>query len=292
MKKLLSSILLVALAASLPFYPAISANIKEPAGRDLAELRHVFKNPVYDKTLHEKVVFPTVRVSATNTPQKSSGVIVRSDKVGNMYHNVVLTCAHCVGDEDAIYQTEVAKYEDGSFTGWEAYPTIIYDADFECDLAVLLFKSKDKVDVATIAFGVRPYIGTEVCHVGCALNDDPRLEKGIVNSLNGKVRPHPQAVYRTTMYSLPGDSGGPVYFQDRMIGLIQAIKVTSFKGLPTMVNGVSLCIPIDSVKTWDARQNQALRFIYTHKVPLPVQPYAELEYLPLDWDKIQHEEEE
>ena len=283
MKKIFPIMLAFALVSFVVFIAAIGSTVSNPS-------RTILIVPGYDDVFHKKILFPTVRVSNLDITEKGSGVVIRSEKVGDVYHNVVLTCFHCVTDPDGFYYIDLPIYENDVFVNWDRHPALVYSGSSEHDIAVLLFKTNSQLYVADILFSCKAFIGTKLVHVGCGLGDQPRLDVGSITSLNSFVRPHSQAVYRTNMHVIPGDSGGPAFFENGLIGLIQAVKYTTFQGIPTLLPNISFCIPIDSLKIWDVNQNQTLRFIYNNQVSLPVLPYAEMEYFPIDWNNTKHEE--
>jgi len=248
----------------------------------------------FDEPLHRKCLYPTIRITSVDLTQRSSGVIVRSEKFRDDYHNVVLTCAHCVANDEATYNVDVALYEkDGTtFEKFVSYTAYIYAASPKLDLAVLLFKSRRPMPVAKMDFDRKLCIGNRVMHIGCGSGEDPRMDEGMITSLKGKVSGHPTDVYRTNMHTIFGDSGGPAFYKHKVIGLMQAIRVTRFQGFPTMLPNISMCIPIGTIKTWDAGENNTLRFIYNPQVKMPRLPYRVLDFAVIDWSQIEHDDEE
>jgi S1-C subfamily serine protease len=161
------------------------------------------------------------------------------------------------------------------------------------DLAILLFRTPTKQPTVELDFARKLCIGNEIFHFGCGMGEDPRLELGRVTSLKGKVGKHTTDVYRTSVFTIFGDSGGPTFYKNnKVIGMTQAIKVTTFRGFPAMLNNISMVIPIGAFKTWDAMENQTLSFIHNPKTGLPRLPYATLGWQTIDWEKIEHDEGE
>ncbi len=165
-----------------------------------------------------------------------------------------------------------------------------YATSPKLDLAIVLFKTSYQMRTVDLDFDRHIKIGNKVSHIGCGLGDDPRYDVGYINSLKGKVSGHTTEVYRTSMHTVFGDSGGPAFYGYKVIGLMQAIKLYKFNGVVVMLTNISMCIPIGVFKTWDQEENNDLQFIYNPKAELPKLPYRELEYNAIDWDKI-HEEE-
>jgi len=246
------------------------------------------EHPVdFDRKLHNLCIYPTFKISAKNSTRVGSGVIVRSDKVGDAYYNVAITCYHCVDNSLGEYLVNLAVYERKTkFKSWETHPLVVYHYDAKRDIAIVLFKTSKPVSVAKMRFGLELNMGNKLLHVGCGQGDQPRFDEGKVTGLNSKVNPHLTELYRTNVHVIPGDSGGPFFYRHQVIGIAQAIKVTSFRGLPQILPNISMVIPIDVFKTWDAEENKRLAFLYTKEAKLPVLPYMALDYT-VEWPKIE-----
>lgn len=234
-----------------------------------------------DKALHTDCIYPTVRIS-WNNQGIGSGVVVRSEKYGSHYRNVVLTCDH-VADSDAEYSVDVPTYKDWStFDGWSSYPAKRYDGHSERDLAVIVFVTAKPMPVANFGFDEKLYIGTTISNLGCGMNDEPRLDFGVVTSMRGIMRGSKYKPYRTNLKLIGGDSGGPVFRDGKLIGIAQAIKITNFKGVPQILPHISFVIPIEQLKLWDEDEKKCLEFVYKRTRPLPALPYDMLRVRPLE----------
>jgi len=237
-----------------------------------------------DQDLHRKCLYPCVRIE--NEGSGGSGVIVRSEKAGNGYRNVVITCAHVI-HPGSPYKARVPVYEDWStFEGFEDHPLRLYARNEAADLAVLVFTSDREMPVAEFGFIDRLFIGSEIFHVGCGLGPEPRLDYGKVTSLRGFSTGNKYNGLRTSMAVVPGDSGGPVYHKNRLVGFAQAIKVMCVHGNMYPVPTVSLVIPVERLKTWDGEQNNTLAFIYKPRRPLPELPFMILRMEEYQWDNL------
>jgi len=241
----------------------------------------------FDEAFHKKCLYPTVRISTEAEGQKSTGFIVRSTKVGDFYHNVVVTCQHCIRHKLLFYQVEIAVYEnDTDFVKWEAFRCHLYAWSEAHDLAVVLFKTPYPVAVAEMDFDRKMCIGNDVSHIGCGGGDQPRFDKGQVTSTRSKIRGHDQFVYRTNVFSIFGDSGGPAFYKHKVVGVMQAIRVGKFQIFPMPMPQISFYIPIGQLKVMDGEQNNSIRFLYTPRTGLPIRPYAELDFM-FDWPKFE-----
>jgi len=225
-----------------------------------------------DKELHQKCLYPTVRVE--NEGSGGTGVIVRSEKIGDKeYRNVVITCAHVI-HPFSRYKVRIPNYEDWStFVQFEDHWCRVYVKNDDIDLAILLFTTTHPLPVADYGFRDSLYIGSDVFHVGCGLGPEPRLDYGKITSLGGKIEGCSCKGYRTSMHMVPGDSGGPVYHKNRLVGFSQAIRVLVFRGFPVPITQISFIIPVDRLKTWDGKENNTLAFVYTTRLVLPELPF-------------------
>ena len=231
-----------------------------------------------DKTLHNKCLYPSVLVKANNG--FGSGVIVRSDRVSeDRYQNVVITCAHCLPSPHIKYSIGIAEYKDWSyFEKWNYHPAFVYFRSSEKDdIAILLFESDKPVPTAKIDFNPKIYIGTDVLRVGCGMGDEQRIDFGKITSLNGRIEGYVEKALRTSVYSVPGDSGGPLYHENKVIGITQALRSRSVNHFTDdLIYGISYAIPMRRLKKLSKEINSSMDFVYESKDKLPVIPFFQL----------------
>lgn len=231
-----------------------------------------------DKKLHEKCIYPTVMIQRTNTktPGIGTGVIIKSIKRGDGYINYVFTCAHILiktptivvenkSDEDFNEPPVIipAKYEYvvgvGEYENWSFVKKIkqyklhvIYlNRNKKTDIALVTFKTTEKMPVVKINASPKLYIGNEVLRVGCGGGGLFRVDFGKITSLvgsAGKATPAAKNTYRTSIMTIPGDSGGPVFHNNELIGLSQMIYGMPLQSGPFQTNlplfHMSYVIPI------------------------------------------------
>jgi len=226
-----------------------------------------------DKKLHSECLYPTVTVVAKNINMMGTGVIVRSEKISdNLYHNVVITCSHIIRKGED-YEVVKGKYKDWSkLEGACKYDCEVYETNRLHDLGVVIFSSEDKMPVATLDFDTKLFIGNKVFRIGCGLNDEPRLDYGRITSLNGIVG-NIKNSYRTSIPTVPGDSGGPVFHNYKVIGIMAAIRSLRFGWIQLPVFNISYVLPITRYKIWDKELNGAISFVYDKAKKLPVMSY-------------------
>ena len=212
-----------------------------------------------DKELHEKCLYPTVLLwSDTNI---GTGVIVKSEKVGDKYHNIVFTAAHVVisaqGKATSPYTVYLPKYKNWSENdGYFEFPTVIHRIDAATDTAVLSFESRFPRKYAEIDWKPQLFIGNSVVRFGAGMGKEIRLDTGQISSVNYNPEPSsPQAIYRTNIFTMPGDSGGPLYHENKLVGICHGIRSRIWNVNNTKIDvpiyNYSLYIPIRSFSPKD-----------------------------------------
>lgn len=231
-----------------------------------------------DKTLHNKCLYPTVIVKSNEG--YGSGVILRSEKIEeNRYQNVAITCAHCLPSPQYRYKIGVGEYKNWShFVKWNFYPAFVFcRSQMDKDLAILIFESDKALPVAEINFNPKIYIGSKILRVGCGMGDEQRIDFGRITSLNGAIPNLFKNNYRTSVYSVPGDSGGPVYHDNKVIGIVQALRSRRSSPISTdLIYGISYAIPMKRLKTLSEEINKSADFVFDHKERMPVIPFFHL----------------
>ena len=243
--------------------------IAEPSRISSAEL---------DKKLHSQCIYPTVIIKDPNG--SGSGVIVRSEKVGDEYRNVVLTCGHTFFASFARNnwncEVGVGDYTEWStFLGFKMHDAKIYGFDKDLDVGIVVFSSKERMPTAKINFKKKLYISNDVFHIGCGLGEETRIDYGKVTSLCGEVQGLMKNTIRTNVFTVPGDSGGPLFRGYEVVGLAQAIRNVrmGWNIYPTF--NISFYIPVSRLKTWNEKIN-TVGFSYKDEA-MPVLPYLMME---------------
>ena len=227
--------------------------------------------PDVDKKLHRKCLYPTVMIFEPGGSM-GSGVIVRSDKIGNKeWCNIVVTAAHVVEGYEAGYAATV-QYEDwsrikeGSGT---LHPMCVCALDEKRDIAITMFLSEHKMPTAGWGFDHKLYIGNEVIGVGCAFSDFPRVDFGRITGLGKRF-------LRTSVQTIPGDSGGPVYHKYGLVAIKSRIRKMEHSGSIHLLFHVALQVPVQQFKEWDKEENGSLSYAWNAKKRLPVLPRLRL----------------
>ncbi len=231
-----------------------------------------------DKKLHLKCLYPTVRVDGKlfvnnklipNAEVHGTGVVLSSKKIGDIYWNTAITASHVVNDNpfnlgnckvEMKFTISLAVYKDWStFVKYETYPIHVYKVDDKFDLAILVFRTPRKLHTADIDCESKLYIGTEVMRIGCGLGDQPRLDYGIITSLNPtfhSVKDKGRA--RLSLHTVPGDSGGGVFYNYKLKGIISCIRMMGQFPIFT----ICYMSKINNLPVWNKFQNNRLDFVY------------------------------
>ena len=216
---------------------------------------------------------------------KSTGVIIRSEKVSeNEYHNVAISTNHGITTKElAVY---VPNYVNWSEIGKiKMYPGIAYYQHPYIDLGVIFFITEKKMPEAELGFDEKIYIGSKITRVGCGLGASPRLEKGTITGLNEVLNnKEAKRTYRMGIYTLPGDSGGPVYHNYRIVGWTQSIRQTQNRNLPIGDIHYSFANAIRLKDLCSIARKENLKFLIDKKEPLPKFGFFKLKIDFLDQD--------
>jgi S1-C subfamily serine protease len=229
---------------------------------------------VPDETLHNKCIYPVVLVRPTDANRCGSGVVVRSTKIKEgEYHNVFISCFHVATAYNKPYVVDHFRYEKWSSLKDKAtYPVEWVHADSRRDLAVGVFISNVEITTAEIDFDPDLYLGTDVYRIGCGLGDEPRLDYGKVTALKTSIGDC-KNVIRTSIFTLPGDSGSAAFHNYKAIGITQAIRAFQNEN----IFNVSYVVPMYKIKEISKEQCNSLDFVWTTK-KMPVIPYWKLNF--------------
>ena len=238
-----------------------------------------------DKKLHEKSLYPTVKISYTKTNcdcedckkkppvAVASGFICKSIKLNDdllkdKFMNVVITAAHTVDANPNNLLTNIGIYNNWSdLLGFEYFPTIIYGLDSVKDLGVIIFLTDKPKPYVDLDFTDSLYFGTDIYKIGYGLGDDPRLDYGQITAIDTKIPEKLRGFMRTNAYTVFGDSGGPLFLKEnrKVIGVASSIR-----GSETVyLHKQSYFSPISWLKIWDNETKGSLSFIYKDDIKIP-----------------------
>jgi hypothetical protein len=228
-----------------------------------------------DKKLHQECLYPTIYVGRADQSGYGSGVIVRSEKVNDtLYRNVFITCAHLVDDTNIDYEVKQYIYENWSqVKEAKSYPAVFFGLNRDMDIAIGVFLSEEAMPTAKLDFEPKLFIGNEIFRIGCGLGDDPRLDFGKLTA----YRKFPKPTFRTSVMTVPGDSGSPLFHDYKVIGI--TVSIRTFRNLP--VFNISYAVPLERFKTWNDANNDDLSFAWTNKA-MPEMVFRYLKFKQFD----------
>ena len=229
-----------------------------------------------DKNLHQDCLYPTIYIGRADG--YGSGVIVRSEKVDKGYKNVFITCAH-ITDETALdYEVKQFVYENWSqVKETKNYPAVFVGYNRDMDVAIGVFFSNTLIPTAKLDFDPKLFIGNDVFRIGCGFGDEPRLDYGKLTA----YKKLPKPIFRTSVMTVPGDSGAPLFHENKVIGL--AVSIRSYRNLP--VFNVSYAVPLQRFKQWNETNNNNLEFAWNFTKKLPEMQFRYLKFKEYDIKK-------
>lgn len=225
-----------------------------------------------DKKLHQECLYPTIYVGSADQRGYGSGVIVRSEKVeDNLYKNVFITCAHLVDDHNIDYEVKQYTYENWSqVKETNTYPAAFVAYNHDQDIAIGVFLSEKPMPTAKMDFEPKLFIGNEVFRIGCGLGDEPRLDYGKLTA----YKKTPKSTFRTSIMTVPGDSGSPLFCEYKIVGIMVSIR--SYRNLP--VFNISYAVSLERFKLWSQDNNDNLSFIWDANKKLPEMQFRYLQF--------------
>lgn len=233
--------------------------------------------PINDKhKLKNKCLYPSVCVYNNLNKSIASGVIVRSDKREDYYYNVALACEHFLLDDNRLnpdsIRVKIPVFNKSKILFYQDYPCFIYEKNKHYDFAIIVFISPQKLKCAEFNFNSELEISDDIMKIGCGLGDDPRIDYGIITSLDGTLNEQ-KNLYRTNAFTIFGDSGGPVYHNYKLIGLTQGIRSVG----TNPIFDISFVSPVDNFKSWEKEQPE-IGFISDIEKNMPQLPIYFLEF--------------
>ena len=249
-------------------------------------LAFLFYFPIYqENTIKKKCLSSSICIFNSDVGSVGSGVVVRSDDFGDYYYNVAVTCEHIVLDDNRLlpsgYRVKIPIFKKNKIICYNEYPCIIYEKNKEYDLAIVLFFTNYKINCADFGFDSKLDINDKILKVGYGLGDDFRIDHGNITSIDGKLNGS-RNLYRMNAFSIFGDSGGPVFYQNKLIGITKGIRTS--ENIPLFF--ISFATSIKNLKNWEKELN-SIDFVYDNSKKLPLLPTYFLEFS--QW-KIKKEE--
>jgi hypothetical protein len=217
-----------------------------------------------DVKLHLKCLFPSIELSYGNGSAGTigTGVIVRSERHENHWHNVAITAAHVVSRNEN-YIIRVLQYgNDYQPIDADILPVKVLAAHPNYDIAILVFVSKRKMPTAELEMG-DIFFGQPVFKIGGGANEPLRLDRGDIGLVGTEV-------VRSSAYTMLGDSGGPWFSKNyKVIALSRAIIYRQMpNGFPYFLFNMSIGTRVSLLKTWSEAESGKFDFVFK-KTSLP-----------------------
>ena len=173
--------------------------------------------PEPKKILFEKCIKPVVMIKSVIDTSTGTGFVVRSQKaINDFYINTVISCAHVCTQKMKI---AIPVYNNSSVKKYEEYDAKLLYFNNNLDLSVLIFFSEKKMSTVDIEMNDDSWIDDDVCIIGCGLGESPRLSKGYISGISEETES-----IRTSISCVPGDSGSPLFKNNKVIGVCLGIK--------------------------------------------------------------------
>jgi len=163
----------------------------------------------------------------------------------------------------------VRYIDDSKFLKYIDYDCVVYKKTEKRDLAIIAFKSKKKLATTELDFDSKINIGIEVIKFGCGLGGQPRLDEGKITSRNVPISTTQRKVYRTSVFTVPGDSGAPIFYKHKVVAIAEAIRKHHSGFIQYPVYGISLAIPITELKQWNDEIDSIIDFVYDKEQKIP-----------------------
>lgn len=228
-----------------------------------------------DKKLHTSCLYPTINISSSMN--FGSGVITRSIKIDEEnYLNIFISCNHIImAGMREKYQVTVYEYTDWSTVSkTRKYKCFFYSSSSDEDLCVGAFLSETKMPTAEVDMSPKFYIHNKLLSIGCGLGDFPRVEDGRITAPISSANLGDNKV-KASMHLTPGDSGGPVFMNYKVVGINHAIR--NYRG--QLVFMTSYFTSTTQLKKWDDSNNHSYSFSWTQDEEWPKLIYNKLKLL-------------
>lgn len=183
-------------------------------------------NDLDHKIFIEKCLKPTVLIESKDQTSTGTGVIVKSEKLKytNVYFNIVFSCEHIIKSNKQI--VKYSEFDDnGIFLKYQENKAIVFFKDSDADISILFFTSDSPMPIAESDFKYQPKIRDRVFTIGHGMGDNSRYSDGCVT---GSTKTKDMFVdYKTSIPIVFGDSGGPLFYNNKLIGIANSIRSIS-----------------------------------------------------------------
>lgn len=233
-------------------------------------------NSIYSQNvqLEEKCVSPCIKVISYDNKNLGSAVIVKSFLMKDeKYSNIALSCNHVTSGKNIVVEVCGQKCK-------RYFATAIFEHE-KNDLSVIQFVSDDKQKTAEIDLNSKLFIGDDLISVGFGLSQTPKVGWGKITT-NSQTEDSFKGNYFTNIPLVMGDSGGPIYKNNKLIALSQAIRVLNWKDNLLPVPSVSVIVPLFKIVELNKQQDNKLDFVLNQEKSPPMYPHLILQMQDFD----------
>ena len=223
----------------------------------------IFNTLVISQDYTKNCLEPVIMLQNDSKDMTGSAVIIdcRPLEDGN-YLNILFTCDHVL---NANMNAITMKYDQGFVDEDKNFVIQPIYRNEPKDLAIAIFISEKFMPTASTDMENMPKIKDHVFAIGCGMGEPPRFTEGVVTNLGSKKQPYD--TIQTNIYIVPGDSGSPLYYKNKIIGITSAIRSYTHAGKTYAANGISIFKPIKIFKT--ILESDRFKFILKHQNPYP-----------------------
>lgn len=206
---------------------------------------------------------PVVMLQNETKDMTGSAVIIDSRVLEDgTYLNIIFTCDHVLTTN---MNAVTMKYDQGFVDEDKSFIIQPIYRNEPKDLAIAMFISKTFMPIASLDMESAPKIKDHVFAIGCGLGEPPRYTEGVVTNLGSKKLPYD--TIQANIYIVPGDSGSPLYYKNKVIGITSAIRSYTHAGKTHAANGISMFKPIKILKP--ILESERFNFVLKHQNPYP-----------------------
>lgn len=175
--------------------------------------------------LIEKCFKPTVLVESATSTAAGTGFITKSVKIDdiNCYCNIVFSCEHILKSTDLVIKQSNFD-SDGLFTKYQNHQGVVAAMDGENDLSLLFFLSKEKMPCVDLTTQYKPKIMDNLLAVGHGLGEVSRFSEGKLTGVLRSETTKQILSYKTSVSIIFGDSGGPLFYENKVIGIANSMR--------------------------------------------------------------------
>lgn len=177
------------------------------------------------KTFIDKCLKPTILIESATSSASGTGFITNSIQIEpiNCYLNVVFSCEHILKSTDLIIKCSDFD-ENGIFQKYKVFKGAVAATDGANDLSLIFFLSPTKMPCVDLDQKYIPKIKDNLFSVGHAIGEPSRFAEGKLTGVMRSETTNSLISYRTSVSIVFGDSGGPLFFENKVIGIANSMR--------------------------------------------------------------------